>query len=404
MVNNVEQIQILLGKSLVSASPNNNIMNLTNVWERAITAQSELTKLPLSEATLYRTAKFLSQTGDYAHIMARKNSEGKVMTQKNRQQLQKLRSQSASLSDSLHKLEDKILNGKTNWREVVQAAKQASEENKPDSINSGFDDISEDLQKFPTLIYDGPFSDHITQAKPRGLKGGNITQNEAKKRAQDFVDFEDKNNNISITDSKSVKGKIPAYYFEVSQEGEKYAVDISKKGGHLVNMMNSRPVNSSRLSQKEAVDRAQEYLARVKYPGMEATYSEVNDNIASISLAYQPQDIIYYPDIIDVQVALDNGQILAVEALSYLMSHQKRDIEEPELSKGEVKELVSKEFDKIEEINLAVIPTDSLKEVLTYEIRGTVGEEIYLIYINADTGDEEQILRVVKDNRGTFAL
>ena len=34
------------------------------------------------------------------------------------------------------------------------------------AINSGFREMNEGFTDYPTLIYDGPFSDHITQQKP----------------------------------------------------------------------------------------------------------------------------------------------------------------------------------------------------------------------------------------------
>lgn len=137
---------------------------------------------------------------------------------------------------------------------------------------------------------------------------------------------------------------------------------------------------------------------------MEPTFSEVKDNIAYISFAYQQDDIIFYPDIINVQIAMDNGQVLAVEAQNYLMSHKEREINEAELSEEEARELASSTLEEIESVRLAVIPTSSLREVFTYEVRGKVGEEIYIIYINAETGNEEEILKVILSETGTFAL
>ena len=113
---------------------------------------------------------------------------------------------------------------------------------------------------------------------------------------------------------------------------------------------------------------------------------------------------MFYPDIINVQIALDNGQVMAVEAMNYLMAHKEREIEKPDIPEEEARELASSTLDRIENIRLAVIPKTSLREVFTYEVRGNVGDEIYLIYINAKTGNEEEILKVITGEQGTFTL
>ena len=113
---------------------------------------------------------------------------------------------------------------------------------------------------------------------------------------------------------------------------------------------------------------------------MEPTFSEIKDNMAYISFAYQKDDIIFYPDIINVQIAMDNGQVLAVEAQNYLMSHKEREIKEAEITEEEARELASATLDEIENVRLAVIPTSSLREVFTYEVRGKEGTNLYNLY------------------------
>lgn len=407
MVDHIEQVQVLLGKALVSSSPRHSIMILTDVWSHANTAQAELNKLPLAAQTVYQTAKFLSQTGDYAHVLANQQAEGKVMTTENRQKLQDLRQHAIKVAESLQDVERRVFAGDINWVNLVKQAgenvREQQKEGEPDPLN-GLEDVREEMGKVPVLIYDGPFSDHVVDRKPRGLTGEEIDKEQARTRARKMVDFKEEGE-LNISEGTSVNGRITSYNFQVKNgDNEVYSVDISKKGGHLVSLLNNREAASSKISLEEAVDKARDYLAINGYPNMESTYSEVKDNIAYISFAYQQDDTIFYTDIINVQVALDQGQILAVEALGYLMSHQSRELESPEIAEEEAKEMAQNTLDEIENVRLAVIPQPSLKEVLTYEVRGTAAGETYLIYYNAITGDEEQILKVILGQEGTFAL
>lgn len=403
LVENVEQLQVLLGKSLVSTSPRQNIMLLTDVWSYANVAQADLNKLPLAAQTVYQTAKFLSQTGDYAHVMAEQNAEGKVLTEENRKTLSQLRQHSIQIAELLQDVEQQAMAGEIDWKELVKSTRQQIKKEDGKTNLGGFDDIRDETSKIPTLIYDGPFSDQITESKPKGLDGKNISKDAARDKVREVIDSEDVGN-IEISAGTSVEGRLPSYNFQVKTDKGNYSVDISQKGGYLVSLLSSRNITNSKISQEAAVDKAKDYLSRNGYPNMEPTYSEVKDNTSYISFAYKQDNIIYYPDIINVQVALDNGQIIAVEALNYLMSHHTREPKEPNISEDEARQTADTTLEKTENVRLAVIPQPALKEAFTYEVRGTVGTETYLIYINADTGDEEQILKVIKGNKGTFAL
>ncbi len=404
LVENVEQIQVLLGKSLVSSSPERNIVTLADIWKKSTDAQEELNKLPISTSIIYRTAKFLSQTGDFAHVLSRKNSSGEVLNEKDRKTLVELKKQAVKLNTSLYELENDVLSRKANWMELIQGAKRTLKKEAPNLLQDGFNDIKKDLEQYPTLIYDGPFSDHIVEAKSKVLKTKKIDIDEAKDRAIRYLRYENIDD-FDISQGREVKGKIPAYSFTIEdKEKGKFTVDISKNGGFVLNILNSRKSDSKNINEKEAAEKAEEYLAKINYPNMEATYIEASENIAFVSLAYMPNDIIYYPDIINVQIPLDNGQILGVSALNYLDSHEKRDIKRAVISENTAKELVGRRLEIIEEAKLALIPKDNLEEILSYEIRGKIGEEIYLVYINAYNGIEEQILKLVKNDQGIFAI
>ena len=49
---------------------------------------------------------------------------------------------------------------------------------------------------------------------------------------------------------------------------------------------------------------------------------------------------------------------------------------------------------KVEDIRLALITDEySVNEILTYEVRGTVVNESFSIFVNAQTGQETRIVR-----------
>jgi len=44
---------------------------------------------------------------------------------------------------------------------------------------------------------------------------------------------------------------------------------------------------------------------------------------------------------------------------------------------------------------LAIIPTDYKTELFTYEFKGKLNDKDFLVYINAETGKEENILMII---------
>ena len=53
---------------------------------------------------------------------------------------------------------------------------------------------------------------------------------------------------------------------------------------------------------------------------------------------------------------------------------------------------------------LAVIPTEWKTEILCYEFKGRIDDTDFLVYINAETGREENILVIVDTPNGTLTV
>jgi len=101
-------------------------------------------------------------------------------------------------------------------------------------------------------------------------------------------------------------------------------------------------------------------------------------------------DIRIYPDAIIVKVALDNGDILGLNAKEYVLNHHDRNIEMPKITSEEARDKVNPNV-QIHDENLSIIENNLNEEVLTYEFLGEMNDETYRIFINAETGIEEKV-------------
>ena len=140
---------------------------------------------------------------------------------------------------------------------------------------------------------------------------------------------------------------------------------------------------------------------------MKQTYYLNQGGALTINYAYSQQtqngEVIMYPDLIKLKIALDNGEILGIETTGYLNSHEERNLPSVKISKEKVKEKLNPDLNIMSE-GLAVIPTEFQTELFCWEFKGKVEETEFLVYINAETGKEENILVIKNTPNGTLTM
>ncbi|MFS8544430.1 MAG: germination protein YpeB, partial [Limnochordales bacterium] len=157
LLSQVENTEVLLAKSLVAASPGQQVIHLTDIWRQAFGAQANLNQLPLTDISLLRTSRFLTQAGDYAYALARRAARGESVTPEQWEQLEQLKRQAGLVARQLQSVIEESRRGQLTWQEVRRLANRrlARGENR---FRDGFERLELQLTEFPTLIYDGPFS------------------------------------------------------------------------------------------------------------------------------------------------------------------------------------------------------------------------------------------------------
>ena len=136
---------------------------------------------------------------------------------------------------------------------------------------------------------------------------------------------------------------------------------------------------------------------------MKETYYLKQDGIITINYAYKQNNIIMYPDLVKLKIALDNGEILGMETTGYLNSHHERDKITPAINIEDAKKTLNNDLEILSE-GLAVIPTEWRTEILCYEFKGKVGDTEFLVYINAENGREENILVIIDTPNGILTM
>lgn len=403
LVSDVENIKLLLEKAEVSASPLQSSALMSQAWMKSYSAAENLGQLPITHVSLSKTEKYLNQVGDYSYSLSRTGAQNKNISEKDMDQISKLRAYAGDLLGELHEMEEDVSQGKIRFGEIRRKGRLALRRASQDAVEVAFGNIEDKFSEYPSLIYDGPFSDNVIEGKPKGLDGENVSLEKAKEKARKFIG-EDKAG--KIIETSSGKGKIHTYGLEVSPKGKDkdnpVNIDITKKGGYVLWMLNPRDIPEKKLTDQQASDKAKKFLKEQGFGDLTETYFLKNDNTTTITFIGVSEDgVLIYPDLIKVKVALDNGEIVGFDAYQYLMSHRKRDIPKPRLTEEEARKKVSQRI-KVERVKLAIIPMPGDKEQLCYEFKGKYNNFDYFVYINAENGNEENILRIIKDENGTL--
>lgn len=405
MLGYVDNVQMLLAKSLISASNTKTASIMQEAWRQANLAQTNLGQLPINPPTLEKTSKYLTQVGDFAYSLNNQNMKGKELSDKQYETLEKLYGYAVSLRDSLEQLQSDLGTGRLKWGELRKKGTSIFQRTSTKITGEQFENIDKTFQEYPTLIYDGPFSDHITNTKPKALTGDTVSVDQARERVIKFFGKDKVQNvtNTSKNDSEPFKTYSYTVTFKDRPEEETAVIDITQKGGHPYYMLYNRAVEKEVLNIDQAKAAGKKFLEEQGFKNMTDTYYLKEDNTATINYAYTQDGIVIYPDLIKVKVALDNGEILGFEAKGYLSSHTDRNIPEPSISEEEARSKISSKI-KVYSSGLAIIPTEYKTELFTYEFKGKLNDKDFIVYINANTGEEEDILMIINTPNGVLTM
>ena len=373
-------------------------------YAKALAAQTALGELPYGNVELEQTAAFFAKAGDYATAMARGAGAEGVCTDENRETLRGLAAAAGELSATLQELQLQLDGGALHPEDVAAVEARlaaAAEDGGQITGGSAFQTVEADFPQVPTLIYDGPFSEHLSSRTPQMLEGlPQVTEEEARRAAAAFAGLRAE----VFTPTSDGAGNLPAWGFSALVDGGELYVEITKQGGQVLQMLSSRPVGEAALSRKEGLEQAAAFLDAHGYQDMAPSYFLEGDGILTVHFAPVLDGVYCYPDLVKVGVALDNGDVVSFEAHGYLMNHGAREPAAPAVSADQAAERVDPSLTVLSR-QLALIPTGGEYEVLCHEFKcqNADGGHV-LVYVNAATGQQERILLLLEDENGTLVI
>ena len=356
-----------------------------NVWREAMGAKSALSLLPLSDVELDETQKFISQSGAYAYSILQRGTDDETKVN------------ISNLSDTADELTGKLWEVKTrlNNGEIGFDLLSDGEDISVSDMENGISDIEEDFPEIGRLIYDGPYSDHIELMKPRFLENkADVEMNVALGNAQVFT------GNGNLRYSHEMGGKIPVYVFT----GDGISVHVTKQGGYVLNMTKEQVASALNITPEEGVAKAREFLENNGYYNMAESYYQEYSGEVTVNFCYTDNGIKVYPDLIKVTVSLDDGSITGFESQGFIMSHRDRTLERPKIALAEAMDELDDGLEVLED-SMAIVPTSGENEVFCYEfLCKTEDGQRLLVYVDAMSGEEENMLILIEDETGILTM
>lgn len=404
LVSAISELDTSLQKSLLTTSPSLAAATCAELFARAQVAETALGVLPFSTVELEKTAGFINTVGDYALSLSHKAGRGERFTQEEMDGLRALSETARVLSQKIKELDLSIGSQVVDPEEYVPSMEELDRRESefvPQNLADGVSLAMEELPELPTLIYDGPFSEHLTDASPKLLEGMvSISASRGREIAAEFIGA--RLEQVYLVGEQ--EGNLPAYCYGVKQGDQPVCIWVTKQGGVVCDMLNCGAVTGSRLSPEQALETAKAQLEKWGFTDMKSSYYMIEGNVLTANFAYEQDGVVCYPDLIKVGVAMDDGAIQSFEAKGYVSSHTKRELPPPEISAEDARSKVPEDL-IVESENLALIPTAGGHEVLCHEFLCTMEDGGHsLIYVNAESGEQEKILLLLEEENGTLTV
>ena len=391
-VQEVDNMDLNLSKTL--ATKDNRAMQtyLVDLAVNSELAENNMQELPLSDENKFYTTKVINQIGDFSKYLNKKLINDQPITESDVSSLKALYQMNLQLKNTLAKMVEGLNDG-FSFSELDQ-----------DSRNNIVTDNLSQLEnlsvEYPELIYDGPFSDGLSRKEIKGLKGEEITEEDAKQIFE--VIFAD-GNPTDVTASGKTLGAIECYNVKGMVKDDELYAQISVKGGKLVMFSYAGSCNDVNIDREQAEEVAEEFLTRNKLYGMKAVWVNLANNVYTINYAYEDNGVIVYSDLVKVRVCAETAMVIGMEASSYYTNHTTRTIGSPAITTRIAKGYLVSGME-VQSSRLAVVPVGNSSERLCYEFSGEYDGSTFYIYIEALNGRQIEMFKVIDGAEGALLM
>lgn len=395
LVYHVGELHDRIGTTLAMSSSQSLSPTLAHVWRLSSVAHNEVGQLPLSVTPFHNAQVFLSKIGNFSYRTSTRNLNKKPLSKNEYKTLQTLYRKSSVVEKKLRQVQADAASNHLRWTDIKMKQAANGSGSSSNAYIDGFRSINEQMKGYEGIDW-GPENSQMAKDRQKQLahlKGKTISKTEAADIAKNFLGY---GRHTKVSVQSTGKGAMNALYsvtLRNSNNGTPDYMDIAKKGGHPVWMIKNGKFGTPKFSLNQAENTAAKFLKQHHITNMKATQSEQYGGIGSFTFVKSQNNVLIYPESIRMKVALDRNQVVGYDATDYLVAKKPNKNMKPKLTKQQTLKALNENV-HVKIIRQAVITNDIGKDVLCYEVIGTIGNDTYRIFVNANSGAEEMVKKL----------
>ncbi|OBR64854.1 germination protein YpeB [Paenibacillus oryzae] len=396
----VDKLHEQLGNTLAvnSTSKDFHRKGLVNVWRLTSQAQNEISQLPLSFLPFTEAENFLSHISNFAYKTAVRDLSSQPLTEGEFKTLKALYDKSGEIVQDLNRMQQDVIASNLRWMDV-EVAIAADQANSGNLIVDGLRSMDKKVSAYPELDWGPSVSSMYERRSIKLLSGEPVTADTIKTKAASFLGMDASGIQVGENGKDT---EYASYSAQTESNGSLIQLEYTAKGGQLLSYRNGREIGQSTVDFQKARIAADQFLDSHDFKGMKpVSYDQYGDSGSFTYVATQ-NGVLIYPEKLTVKVALDKGEVVAMQANDYVYEHRKREMPSPIMSKEQARKSLNPEM-KVSGEELALIKNEMGEEVLCHEFTGGINGYLYKIYINADTGYEEAIEPISPEDKKAAA-
>ena len=385
LIDNVDDIEVDLSKLVATTSFESQKTIMQNIYTNCVLASENLGSLPLGSESLNNVNMLINKVGGY--ILSFINS-GSGIEGDSLKSIEGLHRSVSVLKYDLNKGYSDLLGGDVMLTDSVYADGESS-------FTAGLMNGKESYGDIPTLIYDGPFSETVLNKEPKVLEE-EVSQAEASKKVEVMLDYFE---GYTLKYDGVTNGKLSTYNFILSNDESAVYVQVLKNGGKLLSATSKGVFDGDVIDVDSAIEIAKEIAYTFGFLDMVSVWHQALDNVVYINLAPMIDGVIYYSDLVKIKISLSGGTLLGFEGSAYIYNHYERPEYSNKVSLMEGQLLLSEGLGVLER-NYCVVPNEYVGESNALEYVCEWSGYTYYVYLDAATGAELKIMRVIETENG----
>ena len=383
LVDNVNNADMEISKLVNSNDTAYQKKLLLEIADAANSMQNNMSMLPLTGENVLDSVRFVNQLSGYTQTLEEKVANGGTLSDDDVETLKELHETLISMKQNLNRMSENMRDGYS----ILLSSNEANGD--LNSFTVDFNQIKSMDVDYPTMIYDGPFSDSVVNSEVKGLSGNEITKDDAIKEIEEvFKDIS------SINYEGDTNGKFETYnYSLMTTDSQDLYVQVLKQGGHILTVSGQNFSDIKNIDMENGGKIALDFAKRNGIEKAKIVWQEELNNQAYFNIAPIVDNVIIYPELVKVKVDMEYGNVIGYDAITYFTNHTSRELG----GAGDLEVTLPSGF-TLKEKRLVLAPLDYNREVLCYEYEAEKEGITYYFYFNAKTGKEENILKVVETN------